>query len=65
MALTAVLNGHKVNADGIAFQETRIAIPISNKGFQLAAQADLYKGRKKMTPDGATTTPVGCEAANG
>jgi hypothetical protein len=59
VAVTAVLNGQKVNADGIAFQETRIAIPVSNKGFQLAAQADLYKGRKKMTPDGATKTPVG------
>jgi hypothetical protein len=59
VALTAVLNAPPVKADAISFQETRIAIPISNKGFQLAAQADLYKGRKKMTPDGATTTPVG------
>lgn len=59
VALTAALNGQKVNADAIVFRESRIAIPISNKGFQLAAQADLYKGRKKMTPDGATTTPVG------
>jgi len=58
-AVGAVLNGRTVNADQIEFQETRITIPVSNKGFQLAAQADLYKGRKKMTPDGGTTTPVG------
>ena len=60
VAAEAIGNGRAVtNADGIEFQETRIAIPITNKGFQLAAQVDLYKGRKKMTPDGSTTTPVG------
>ena len=59
VAAGAVRNGQTVNADRIEFFENRIAIPISNKGFQLAAQADLYKGRKKMTPDGATATPVG------
>jgi hypothetical protein len=52
-------NGHTMNADRIEFQETRIEVPISNPGFQLAAKADLYKGRKKMTPGGASTTPVG------
>jgi len=59
IAIRAVLNGHTMNADNIEFQETRITIPVSNKGFQLAAQSDLYKGRKKMTTDGATNTPVG------
>ena len=59
VAVTAALNGQRVDADRVNFQETRIAIPVSNKGFQLAAQADLYKGRKKMTAQGATTTPVG------
>ena len=59
VAASAVRNGHTMNADRIEFQETRIEIPISNQGFQLAAKADLYKGRKKMTAGGATTTPVG------
>jgi hypothetical protein len=59
VAAGAARNGQTINADRIEFHETRIAIPVSNKGFQLAAQADLHKGRKKMTSDGATTTPVG------
>ena len=59
VAAGAVRNGHTMNADRIEFQEKRIEIPISNQGFQLAAKADLYKGRKKMTAGGATTTPVG------
>jgi hypothetical protein len=59
VAAGAAANGQTINADRIEFHESRIAIPVSNKGFQLAAQVDLYKGRKKMTPDGATTTPVG------
>ena len=42
-------NSHTVKADRIDFHETRIQIPVTNHGFQLAAQADLYKGRKKMT----------------
>jgi len=59
LAVDAALNGQNVPADRIEFQETRITIPTTNKGFQLAAQADLFKGRKKMTAQGATTTPVG------
>ena len=59
VAVDAALNGQNVPADRIEFQETRITIPTTNKGFQLAAQADLFKGRKKMTAQGATTTPVG------
>ena len=55
----AVRNGKPFDADQVEFREQLIPIPVSNKAFQLAAQADLYKGRKKMTADGATTTPVG------
>lgn len=58
-AAVAIENAGPVNADQIEFQETRIEIPVANQGFQLAAKADLYKGRKKMTASGATTTPVG------
>jgi len=55
----AVRNAKVFDADEVEFREQLIQIPIANHGFQLAAQADLYKGRKKMTADGATTTPVG------
>jgi hypothetical protein len=58
VAAVALRNADPVKADRIEFEETRITIPVSNRGFQLAAQADLYKGRKKMTPEGVTT-PVG------
>jgi hypothetical protein len=43
----------------IEFAERIITIPVTNRGFEMAAQADLYKGRKKTTADGATTAPVG------
>ena len=55
----AVRNAKPFDADQVEFREQLIQIPVSNHGFQLAAQADLYKGRKKMTTDDATTTPVG------
>jgi len=58
-AVGAALSAQAVPADRIEFLENRITIPITNKGFQLAAQADLYKGRKKLTADGGTETPVG------
>jgi hypothetical protein len=58
-AVGAALSAQAVPADRIEFLENRITIPITNKGFQLAAQANLYKGRKKMTADGGTETPVG------
>ncbi|HKW96292.1 MAG TPA: hypothetical protein VJN43_01100 [Bryobacteraceae bacterium] len=58
IASRAVRNGKTVNADRVDFQESRIEIPVANQGFQMAAKADLYKGRKKMTA-GATDTSVG------
>jgi hypothetical protein len=45
--------------DKVEFAERIITIPVTNRGFEMAAQADLYKGRKKTTADGATTAPVG------
>jgi hypothetical protein len=65
IAFTAIKNADAVKADRVEFAEKRIEIPVTNKGFQLAARADLYKGRKKMTPDGATTTPVGMVRISG
>jgi hypothetical protein len=55
----AVHNGQPMTPDRIEFQETQIEIPTSNQGFQLAAQANVFKGRKKMTATGSTTTQVG------
>ena len=55
----AVRNAKPFNADRVEFREKLIPIPVSNRGYQLAAQADVFKGRKKMTSDGVTTTPVG------
>jgi len=43
----------------VTFAERKIAIPVTNQGFQAAARADLYKGRKKTAADGSTTAPVG------
>ena len=48
-----------VSIDKVEFAERIITIPVTNRGFEMAAQADLYKGRKKTTADGATTAPVG------
>ncbi len=59
IAGSAARNATPFNADHIEFHERLIQIPMSNKGFQLAAQSDVFKGRKKMTADGATVTPVG------
>ncbi len=55
----AVRNAKPFDADQVEFHEQVIQIPVANHGFQLAAQADLYKGRKRMTAEGATTTPIG------
>lgn len=55
----AVHNAQPMAADRIEFQESHIEIPTTNMGFQLAAQANVFKGRKKMTATGATTTQVG------
>lgn len=59
LAADAVHSAKPVRIDKVTFAERIITIPVTNHGFELAAQADLYKGRKKETADGATTTPVG------
>ena len=40
------------------FQERIVHIPIANKGFEQAAQANIYHGRKPSV-DGQTSVPVG------
>jgi len=59
LAADAARPAKPVHIDKVEFAERIIAIPVTNRGFQMAAQADLYKGRKKTTAEGATTAPVG------
>ena len=59
LAADAVRAAQPVRIDRVTFAERIITIPVTNRGFAAAALADLYKGRKKTTADGATTTSVG------
>ncbi|MBK5293634.1 MAG: neutral/alkaline non-lysosomal ceramidase N-terminal domain-containing protein [Acidobacteriia bacterium] len=59
MAAKAVQQAGKVEIDGLSFRETTLDIPAANPGFQMAAQADLYRGRKKLNANGTTATLVG------
>jgi hypothetical protein len=47
-----------VNITRYEFQERIVHIPIANKGFEQAAQANIYHGRKPSV-DGQTSVPVG------
>ena len=59
LAADAARPAKPVRIDKVEFAERIITIPVTNRGFAAAAQADLYKGRKKTTADGATSAPVG------
>jgi hypothetical protein len=59
LAADAASPAKAVSIDKVEFAERIITIPVTNRGFEMAAQADLYKGRKKTTANGATTAPVG------
>jgi hypothetical protein len=59
MVAEAVPGAKPVRITKVTFAERKITIPVTNRGFEMAAKADLYKGRKKTTADGATTAPVG------
>jgi hypothetical protein len=59
LAAEAAGGAKPVSIDKIEFAERIITIPVTNRGFEMAAQADLYKGRKKTTAGGATQAPVG------
>lgn len=59
LASAAVANGTAAAIDGIVFREKTIRIPMTNPGFQMAAKAGVFGGRKQPDADGATTTPVG------
>lgn len=59
LAADAVGNATPSAIDGIDFRETRIRIPVVNQDFIMAAQIDLFHGRKKFNDDKTATTPVG------
>lgn len=59
IAADAIEAAKPVKIEGYNFAERQIHIPTANKGFEMAAAANLYKGRKPMTADKATTTQVG------
>jgi hypothetical protein len=54
----ALRHAQPVQLTRYEFQERMVRIPISNKGFEQAAQANIYHGRKPSV-DGQTTVPVG------
>lgn len=56
---TSMAKAKPVEVSDIAYQETMVSIPVANRGFGMAAQAGLFKGRKAMIADMTVTTPVG------
>jgi len=58
MAADAVDGAKSVAITNYQFYESLIRIPIANKGFEVAAAANIYHGRKPSV-DGHTTVPVG------
>jgi hypothetical protein len=55
----SVARAKSVDVTEIAFRETTISIPVANKGFVMAAQAGLFKGRKAMVAETTAASPVG------
>ncbi len=59
LAAEALAKARPVTLDSFVFREKLIGIPMTNPGFQLAAKAGVFGGRKQPNADGTTTTPVG------
>ena len=59
IAAEAIAKGEPVNIDSIEFNEVRINVPLSNKGFEQAIALNLYGGRKPLNKDGSTSSIVG------
>lgn len=55
----ALLTTKPAKADRVKYRETMVKIPLANEGFRLAAQANLYKGRKALVAEGTVSAPVG------
>jgi len=59
LAAEAVGKARVAAVDTIVFREKTIEITMTNAGFQMAAKAGVFRGRKQPTADGAMVTPVG------
>lgn len=59
LAADALKSAPVAAIDGYLFRETTVRIPMTNAGFQMAAKAGIFAGRKLPNDDGTTTTPVG------
>jgi hypothetical protein len=60
LAADAVSKAPVASIDTILFHEKTIEVPMSNPGFQAAAKAGIFSGRKEPSADGTSTMPVGC-----
>jgi hypothetical protein len=59
LAAEALGSARPVTLDSFQFWEKLIDVPMTNPGFQMAAKAGIFGGRKQPNADGTTTTPVG------
>ncbi len=59
LAAEALASAKPSPVESLVFRETVVRIPMTNPGFQMAAKAGLFKGRKLPNDDGTTNTPVG------
>lgn len=59
LAAESVKDAIPLMADSLLFREKLIEVPMVNPGFQMAAKAGVFRGRKAPNADGSTTTPVG------
>lgn len=58
MGADALEHSQTVKVSRYEFYERMVNIPLANKGFDAAAKADLYRGRKPAG-DGESTVPIG------
>jgi hypothetical protein len=59
LAAEALAGAQPVALDTLLFHEKTIDVPMSNPGFQMAAKAGIFGGRKQANADGTSTMPVG------
>lgn len=59
LAWEAVHNAPVTRLNRVSYRESRVKIPVANANFQLAAKANLYRGRKPFNADGTSETVVG------
>lgn len=59
LAAGALAGAKPAPIDKLEFRESLVRIPMTNPGFQMAAKAGIFKGRKLPNEDGTTSTPVG------